>query len=416
MKPVTVSVLTEAIRHTLNQKFGRVFVEAEISGITRPHSGHIYLTLKDEFAQISSVVWRTTAQQLKFELEDGQKVVCGGYVDIYPQRGTYQLIIQQVQPVGIGELELAFRQLHAKLQSEGLFNADRKQPLPRYPKRIVVVTSPTGAAIRDFLQVLDRRWKGVHVTILPVKVQGPGSADEIAGAIESVGKLTTPPEVVVVTRGGGSKEDLWSFNEEKVCRAIHDCSIPVVSAVGHEVDVSLSDLVADVRALTPSEAAERLVPDQTEFLQQLDNVRNRIIRALMDRLESAKRELAQIESRPAIARPMVMIERNVERLNDVQRRMNQAMKQKLQLADSEVGSLAGRLESINPLSVLARGYSLTSKVQSGDRKLLTTTREVAIGDEIQTVLHAGKITSTISQIDQRGKETDSGSQSKCNVD
>ena len=204
MKPVTVSVLTDAIRHTMNQKFGRVFVQAEISGITKPRSGHIYLTLKDEFAQINAVVWRTKAEQLKFELEDGQKVVCGGYVDIYPQRGTYQLIIQQVQPVGIGELELAFRQLHAKLQGEGLFNAEHKKSLPRYPRNVAVVTSPTGAAVRDFLQVLHRRWKNIEVTIVPVKVQGQGSAGEIAAAIRSISKLETPPDVVVVTRGGGS--------------------------------------------------------------------------------------------------------------------------------------------------------------------------------------------------------------------
>ncbi|MEM6692814.1 MAG: exodeoxyribonuclease VII large subunit, partial [Planctomycetota bacterium] len=358
MKPVSVSILTDAIRHTMNQSFGRVFVQAEISGVSRPRSGHVYLTLKDEFAQISAVVWRTTAEQLKFQLEDGQKVVCGGYVDIYPQRGTYQLIIQQVQPVGIGELELAFRQLHGKLQAEGLFEADIKKSLPRYPKTIAVITSPTGAAIRDFLQVLDRRWKRLDISIIPVKVQGPGSSDEISAAVESINRLNTPPDVVVVTRGGGSKEDLWSFSEEKVCRAIHGCNVPVVSAVGHEVDVSLSDLVADVRALTPSEAAERLVPDQAEFIQQLENVRTRITRALRERLENAEAELNQIASRPVIAKPMVLVERNIDKVNDLDHRMKRAMQQKLQLKESEIGSLAGRLEAINPLAVLSRGFSL----------------------------------------------------------
>lgn len=406
MKPVTVSVLTEAIRHAMNQKFGRVFVQAEISGITRPRSGHIYLTLKDEFAQMSAVVWRTTAEQLKFDLEDGQKVVCGGYVDIYPQRGTYQLIIQQVQPVGIGELELAFRQLHAKLQAEGLFSADLKKPLPRYPKRVAVVTSPTGAAVRDFLQVLDRRWKKIEVTILPVKVQGPGSADEIANAIRSISTLKTRPDVVVVTRGGGSREDLWSFSEEKVCRAIFECNAPIISAVGHEVDVSLSDLVADVRALTPSEAAERLVPDQAEFVQQLQNVRTRITRALRDRLEAAESELAQIASRPVFVRPMILIERNVDRVNDLDHRINRAIEQKLKLADSELKSVAGRLESINPLAVLSRGYSLTSLVDGQRKEMLSTTEGLRIGDQIKTVLQSGNVTSTIDSITAGAKITE----------
>lgn len=399
MKTVSVSVLTDAIKHTLNQKFGRVFVQGEISGISRARSGHIYLTLKDEFAQINAVVWRTTAAQLKFEIEDGQKVVCGGYVDVYPQRGTYQLTIQQLQPVGIGELELAFRQLHAKLQSEGLFEEGHKQKLPRYPKRVAVITSPNGAAIRDFLQVLHRRWQGIEVTVLPVKVQGPGSSDEIAAAIESISKLERRPDVIVVTRGGGSKEDLWSFSEEKVCRAIHACSVPVISAVGHEVDVSLSDLVADVRALTPSEAAERLVPEKAKVIQQLANVRQRMTRALRERLTSANTELEQIAARPVFARPMVLVERNAERVAGLQQRLQLAMKRKTELSMGEVGALAGRLDAINPLAVLARGYSLTSKADGQSRVLVTESQALEVGDEIETRLSQGKVTSRVTRID-----------------
>ena len=395
MKPVSVSVLTDAIRHAMNQKFGRVFVQAEISGITKPQSGHIYLTLKDEFAQLNAVVWRTTAEQLKFALEDGQKVVCGVYVDIYPQRGTYQLIIQQVQPVGIGELELAFRQLHAKLQGEGLFNSERKRQLPRYPKKVAVVTSPTGAAVRDFLQVLHRRWKNIEITILPVKVQGEGSADQVTKAIRSISQMDLPPDVVVVTRGGGSKEDLWSFSQESVCRAIYDCPVPVISAVGHEVDVSLSDLVADVRALTPSEAAERLVPDQTEVIRQLGNVRMRMTRALRDRLEMATAELKQIAARPVFARPMVLVERNLEQVNEIEQRMNRAINQKNKFVESEIRALAGRLESINPLAVLSRGYSLTSKLDGDKRTLVTDAASLSKGDTIETRLEKGTVISTV---------------------
>jgi exodeoxyribonuclease VII large subunit len=399
MKPVTVSVLTDAIRQTLNQKFGRVFVHGEISGISQPRSGHIYLTLKDEFAQISGVVWRTTAEQLKFKLEDGQKIVCGGYVDLYSQRGTYQLIIQQIQPVGIGELELAFQQLHAKLEGDGLFDVRHKKPLPRYPKRVAVVTSPSGAAIRDFLQVLTRRWKNIEVAVLPVKVQGPGSADEIAAAIQSVGRLADLPDVVVVTRGGGSKEDLWSFNEEKVCRAIHSCPVPVISAVGHEVDVSLSDLVADVRALTPSEAAERLVPERDKVIQQLENVRQRMTRALRDRLASATTQLEQIAARPVFARPMVLVDRNRDQVNGLRQRLQFAMKRKTEQAESQIGTVAGRLDAINPLAVLARGYSLTSRVEDESRSLVTDSRALQIGDEIETLFSQGKVTSEVTEIE-----------------
>jgi len=398
MKPVSVSVLSDAIRQTLNQKFGRVLVEGEFSGISRPQSGHIYLTLKDEFAQINCVVWRTTAQQLKFDLEDGQKVICGGLVDIYPQRGTYQLIIQHIQPVGIGELELAFRQLHAKLQAEGLFEAAHKQPLPRYPKKVAVVTSPSGAAIRDFLQVLSRRWKNTAVTVLPVKVQGPGASQQIAAAVNSIANFADLPDVVVVTRGGGSKEDLWSFNEEVVCRAIHNCPAPVISAVGHEVDVSLSDLVADVRALTPSEAAERLVPDRRRVLQQLDNVKQRMKRSLSDRVTAASAELQQIATRSVFARPMTIVERNVERINELERRLEMAMQRKSERSASELVSLAGRLDAISPLAVLARGYSLTSKIEGKQRVLVTEADSLALGDEIQSRLSQGTVTSKVTDI------------------
>jgi len=222
-----------------------------ISGITRPQSGHIYLTLKDKHAQINAVIWRSAAERIPFQPEDGQKVICGGYIDIYPQRGTYQLIIQQLQPIGIGAIELAFRQLHAKLQTEGLFDPARKRSLPRLPKRIAVITSPTGAAIRDFMQVLVRRWPNVELLVLPVQVQGTTAADQIAGAFDQISKMESKPDLVVLTRGGGSKEDLWSFSQEQVCRAVYNCEVPVVSGVGHEIDVSLCDLVADVRALTP---------------------------------------------------------------------------------------------------------------------------------------------------------------------
>ena len=254
-QPLTVSQLTLRIKQTLEAEFASVWVSGELSDVSRPQSGHVYLTLKDENAQVRGVIWRSVASRLAFDLQDGQQVVCRGDIDIYPPRGVYQLIIRQVEPLGVGALQLALRKLHQRLAAEGLFDPGRKRPLPRFPRRIAFVTSPTGAAVRDFLEVLRRRWRGASVLIIPAKVQGEGAAQDLVRGIRLANSLAEPPDVLVVGRGGGSLEDLWCFNEEPVVRAIHASRIPVVSAVGHEIDVTLSDLVADVRALTPSEAA-----------------------------------------------------------------------------------------------------------------------------------------------------------------
>ncbi len=254
-EPLSVSQLTLLIKESLETEFPAVWVSGEVSDVAKPQSGHVYLTLKDKQAQIRGIIWRTVAARLKFDLRDGQEVVCRGGLDVYPPRGVYQLIIRQIEPLGVGALQLALRQLHQRLAAEGLFDPSHKQPLPRFPQRVAFVTSPTGAAIRDFLEVARRRWSGVQVLVIPAKVQGAGAAADIVRGIETANRLADPPDVLVVGRGGGSLEDLWCFNEEPVVRAIYASRIPVVSAVGHEIDVTLSDLVADVRALTPSEAA-----------------------------------------------------------------------------------------------------------------------------------------------------------------
>ncbi len=285
---LSVGELTDQIKGTLEGQFPAVWVSGEISNFSRPQSGHCYLTLKDDQAQIRAVLWRTSAAKVRFDLHDGLEVICQGSLDVYGPRGSYQLVIRQIEPKGMGALELALRKLRERLTAEGLFAAERKRPLPRFPRRIAFVTSPTGAAIRDFLEVLRRRWAGVHVLIVPVRVQGPGAGDEIAAGIELVNRLSDPIDVLVVGRGGGSLEDLWSFNEEVVVRAIHASRIPIVSAVGHEIDVTLSDLVADVRALTPSEAAERVVPAAEELLDFLRRQEQRLATALRARLTSAR--------------------------------------------------------------------------------------------------------------------------------
>ena len=272
--------LTARIKDSLESGFRSVWVGGEISNFSRPQSGHCYFTLKDDRAQIRAVVWRTAASRLKFDLHDGLEVICQGDLEVYAPRGTYQLVARKIEPRGIGALELALRKLKARLEAEGLFDPRRKRPLPKFPRRVAFVTSPTGAAIRDFLEVLRRRWKGVDVLVVPTRVQGEGAAREIAAAIELVNRLSDSVDCLVVGRGGGSLEDLWAFNEEPVVRAIHASRIPVVSAVGHEIDIALADLVADVRALTPSEAAELVVPAAEEITAALGGQQKRLLLAL----------------------------------------------------------------------------------------------------------------------------------------
>jgi len=229
---LSVSELTAALKEVLEGCFPKVWVSGEISNLSRPQSGHSYFTLKDDQAQIRAVLWRTAASRVKFDVQDGMQVICQGYLDLYAPRGTYQLVIEQMLPKGMGALELALRKLRERLAAEGLFDPNRKRPLPRFPRRIALVTSPTGAAVRDFLEVLRRRWRGVDVLIIPVRVQGAGAAREIAAGIELANRLRQPIDVLVVARGGGSLEDLWAFNEEPVVRAIFASRIPVISAVG----------------------------------------------------------------------------------------------------------------------------------------------------------------------------------------
>ncbi|MGC3971230.1 MAG: exodeoxyribonuclease VII large subunit [Pirellulales bacterium] len=244
---LSVEQLTLRLKGLLEESFPAVWVTGEISNFSRPSSGHCYFTLKDDAAQIRAVMWRGTASRLKFDLHDGLEVVCFGAIDVYAQRGSYQLVVSKVEPKGIGALELALRKLKEKLAAEGLFDRARKRPLPKFPRRIAFVTSPTGAAVRDFLEVLRRRWRGADVLIVPTRVQGDGAAQEIAAAIKRVNSYDLGIDVLVVGRGGGSLEDLWCFNEEPVVRAVAGSQIPTISAVGHEIDVTLCDLAADVR-------------------------------------------------------------------------------------------------------------------------------------------------------------------------
>ena len=394
---VSVSQLTESIKLNLNSTFSSVWVSGELSGVTHARSGHVYLTLKDQTASLNGIIWRSHADSLKFDLTTGLKVVCQGGIDVYPARGTYQLIIRKIQPQGVGELELAFRQLHQKLSAEGLFDPAIKKPLPDYPKHIAVVTSPTSAAVRDFLQVLTRRWPNLRVTIVPAKVQGAGAAKEIANGIEACDRFADRPDVVVVTRGGGSMEDLWSFNEEIVCRAVHRCSIPVISGVGHEVDVTLCDLVADIRALTPSEAAERCVPNQSDLFAGLSNYQRALGVHLMNRFQTARRQLDALQSRPVIARPIDRLRRAAMELDSIESQLHRGGKRIVSDAEQQLGKITAKLETINPLSVLARGYSVTTDTHG---QTLTDCHQVQPGDKITSRLAKGSVVSRVESLEE----------------
>ena len=398
-RPLSVWELTAQIKDLMEAAFPEVWVAGEVSNFARPQSGHCYLTLKDDRAQLRAVMWRGVAVRLRFDLHDGLEVICRGHLDVYAARGSYQLIIEDIVPRGMGALELALRQLREKLAREGLFDPARKRPLPPFVRRIAVVTSPTGAAIRDFLQVLARRWRGADVLVVPVRVQGEGAAAEIAAAIETVNRLNElrPIDCIVVTRGGGSMEDLWAFNEERVVRAIVASRIPVISAIGHEIDVTLSDLAADVRALTPSEAAELVAPAAEELVADLRQVERRLAAALRSRAESSRARLEGIARHTVFRRPFQRIFELGRRLDELDVRTLRAIRGVLRHARQQTDTAAGRLESLSPLAVLGRGYSLTQRTADG--QLIRTAAELSPGQQITTRFARGQTISRVEQVE-----------------
>ncbi len=398
---LTVSSLTELIKSTLENSFPDVTVLGEVSEFHRAASGHIYLTLKDERAVLRAIIWRGLARRLKFDLEEGQQVLARGEVDVYPPRGSYQLIIRQVEPRGMGELQLAFRQMKERLQEEGLFRDEVKKPLPTYPAAIGVVTSSTGAAVRDIINTITGRYPPADIYLRPTRVQGEGAADEIAEAIRDFGRRGPDVDLLIVGRGGGSLEDLWAFNEEVVARAIYESDIPIISAVGHEVDVSISDLVADRRAATPTEAGQVAVPDGAELHKRLQQARRRLALAMRSRLRTAHERLQRAVSGRALRRPESLIGDRAQRTDELLDRMNAAMETKLERWQNSLERAADRLEALSPLRVLERGYSITFDAQ-GD--VLRGTEEIRRGDRIRTRLHGGEVWSSIMEINQRNGE------------
>ncbi len=394
--PLSVSQLTAWIKRTLDQNIASFWIAGEVSNVTKATSGHVYLTIKDANSQIGAVLWRSSWEKCKFDIKEGMAVLGMGKLDVYGPRGTYQVVLQRLEPQGLGPLQIAFRKLHAKLAAEGLFNQDRKRPLPRFPNRIGFVTSPQGAAIHDFLEVLRRRWPQMSVLVIPAKVQGSGAAEEIAQGIELANRIDPPLDVLVVGRGGGSIEDLWAFNEEVVVRAVAASKIPVVSAVGHEIDVTLCDLVADVRALTPSEAAERIAPSRDEILETLQSSQLRLTSIVASKLRELDSRLSGLIRRPVIEQPERMLDVLVQKLDENDHRLGEAIDRRIEKRQFEFDKLASRLDTISPLKTLARGYCLTMDTKDGS--ILSQTSQVRVGQRIETQLSDGSILSLVEKI------------------
>lgn len=365
----TVSVwqLTQMVKGAICEGLpGDLHVLGELSNVARPSGGHIYFTLKDSRSEVRCVMWRSDARSLRFDLDDGLEVVATGSVDVYAPRGQYQLYVRRVEPRGIGALDLAFRQLKERLGKAGLFDADRKRAVPKYPRRIAVVTSPTGAAIRDILQTIERRYPKVHVLVFGVRVQGDGAAAEIADAIRCVNLAVAKfggIDVMIVGRGGGSLEDLWPFNEEQVARAIHASEIPVVSAVGHEVDWTIADFVADLRAATPTAAAEVVVPVLHDLLADLEDSRHRVSLAMGRRLETARSRLAGLERSAWFRDPVGQVRRRHQQLDELSGRLRLALSQSARRRRSAVQAIAVRLAQVRPVVQLARRREMVAAAE-----------------------------------------------------
>jgi exodeoxyribonuclease VII large subunit len=432
----SVSELNGAIRAILDGEFSDISVTGEISGLKLAASGHYYFTLKDRDSQVKAVAFRSAHRFWKFKPQDGLAVLARGRVDVYEPRGEYQLQVELLEPQGLGALQLAFEQLKKKLAAEGLFAAERKRPLPRFPRRIGIVTSPRGAAIADMIQILARRFPGLHIRLFPALVQGPGSVEEVVRGIEYFSR-TAWPDVVIVGRGGGSLEDLWTFNEEAVARAIAACSVPVVSAVGHETDITIADFVADLRAPTPSAAAEMVVPTRDELLDRIFAARAKATQALRYRLAMLERRLRQqgidralstlhrrigrglqqtdeyeyrlraalravIDSRERSRRTLEARVRQFDvrpRLAAGRRRMETArhtalevMRARLAQRSAGLEQLAGQLSQLSPLRVLERGYAIVTN-QAG---VVTAASSAPPDSRIHVRLHRGALDAVVA--------------------
>ncbi|MEK7406789.1 MAG: exodeoxyribonuclease VII large subunit [Acidobacteriota bacterium] len=390
----TVVELTAAIRALLENQFRDIWVAGEISGVRVAASGHAYFTLKEAEAQIRCVCFRSTLRYLPFKPEDGLAVLARGNIDVYEARGEYQLLVEFLEPQGRGALQLAFEQLKKKLAAEGLFDAARKRPLPRIPRRIGIVSSPTGAVIRDMIHILERRFPGLHIRLYPALVQGEGSVEDVCRALDYFSR-TRWPEVVIVARGGGSLEDLWTFNEEAVARAIAACSVPVISAIGHETDVTIADFVADLRAPTPSAAAELVICTREQLLEQLQSWVHKMGQAVRYRLAQAHRALHQRGIDRASSLLGRRIGRWLQRVDELDYRSRERTHAVLESRRGRWQPLAAELMQLSPLGVLERGYAI---VQDEAGRILKEAAAAPPATNVDIRLARGRLKARVTEI------------------
>ncbi len=391
-KIYSVSELTRSISLILEEAFPKLWVEGEVSNFILHTSGHCYLSLKDSDSVIACVVFKSIASRIKFKIENGMSLVCSGRLGVYNKRGQYQLYIDKIEPKGVGSLQLAFTQLKEKLFKEGLFDESRKKDIPYLPETIGIVTSPTGAAIRDMLHVIERRFSNMRVILFPAKVQGKGASEEISEGIKTFNSLKNV-DVIIVGRGGGSLEDLWAFNEEVVARAIYESEIPVVSAVGHEIDYTISDFTSDLRAPTPSAAAELVVRKKDDILQGLDNTRTRLKQALQSKVDMLEQHLESVMRRYAFKQPQFLIEQYQQRLDEQFKSLSQSLLHLVSIKHESLQRIRGCLKALNPLSILSRGYSITMAYPGST--VIKDASKLTKGTRIKTRLAKGEAISRV---------------------
>lgn len=394
---MSVSELTLRVKEAVESHFTDVWVTGEISNLVRASSGHTYLSLKDESSLLRAVIWRGTRQSLAIEPVDGLEVVCHGRLEVYAPRGSYQLTIDRLHAIGTGALETQLRKLHATLKAEGLFDLDQKRPLPTFPKRVALVTSPTGAAVMDFLETLLQRWPSTEVIVIPTRVQGAGAAEDVASALQLANRITPQVDIISLVRGGGSLEDLWAFNEEPLVRAVAASSIPVICGVGHEIDVSLADLAADQRALTPTDAAVKISPDGPQLKSQLEQIGPRLLAILKQQVNEEHLQLQNLANSWVFAQPQQLMHTQKTQLSDSIGRLYRHTVAAIHRSEERVAAATARLEADSPLKILARGFSITSK--EDDPAALRSTVGIQQGTRLVSQLSDGRLWSRVERVE-----------------
>ncbi len=405
MRVITVSQLNRYVKMLLQEDAALtpVYVSGEISNFVNHYkSGHLYFSLKDENALVKAVMFRTYAARLAFRPEGGMKVIVRAKASVYEKDGTFQLYVEDMQPDGVGALQIAYEQLKKRLQEEGLFDAARKKALPPFPTRIGVITSPTGAAVRDILNILARRYPPAQVVFLPVLVQGEGAPPQLVAALERMNREKAA-DVLIIGRGGGSLEELWAFNDERVCRAVAASEIPVISAVGHETDFTLCDFAADLRAPTPSAAAELAVPDAAELFLSLRQTQVQLTVLMRSRLEKVRTELQILHRQKALSSPTYYVEQMAMQLDLLTRSFEHSAKTALQDAHAQLSALAAKLDALSPLKVLSRGYAM-ARTDGG--RLVTSVADICKGDTLYMDMCDGTLVCMVQDIQKEG--TDNG--------